>query len=563
MFLSLRHGTYFPYINTIGSDYFIIIYYKAFVFNSLLRNFIENGGLFLMKTNITNNMESYCAYLRKSRKDIDAEAHGQGETLIRHEKKLKDYANSIGIKISKFYREVVSGETIASRPVMQKLLSDVENNMWTGVLVVEVERLARGNTLDQGIVSNAFQYSNTKIITPLKIYDPNNEYDEEYFEFGLFMSRREYKKINQRLHAGIIASVEEGKHVASSAPYGYEKYKLPKQKGYSLKINKEEANMVKLIFDLYINGNGLETICSRLNSLNFKPKRSKEFTKSTITHILTNPVYIGKIKYTDKATIKKVKDGKVIRVNNTNKNIIYVDGIHQPIIDLKTWDKAQSLRKNNLISRTKVDYTLKNPMSSILKCGLCGRTMSRITYSNRNDVRICCRKCKENIGSNIEIVEEKLLQALRILLEDYKIKLINNNNDDIETLLNITRCNIINCQEELSKTRQQLNKTYDLLEQEIYTKEIFLERSNLLKEQIDECIINIKKMQDEEKEILKRKNKKELLIPKIENVIDCYSETNDIEIKNKLLKSVIEKIEYFKINPTNKDDFTLKIFPKL
>ena len=95
---------------------------------------------------------------------------------------------------------------------MQELLTDVENGLWAGVLVIEVERLARGNTLDQGIVSNTFKYSNTKIITPTKIYDPNNEFDEEYFEFGLFMSRREYNTIKRRLHRGIIESVKERKN---------------------------------------------------------------------------------------------------------------------------------------------------------------------------------------------------------------------------------------------------------------------------------------------------------------------------------------------------------------
>lgn len=102
---------------------------------------------------------------------------------------------------------------------MQELLRDVEDGMWAGVLVVEVERLARGNTLDQGIVTNAFTFSNTKIITPVKTYDPNNEFDEEYFEFGLFMSRREYKTIKRRLHNGILASVQEGKFVSGVAPY--------------------------------------------------------------------------------------------------------------------------------------------------------------------------------------------------------------------------------------------------------------------------------------------------------------------------------------------------------
>lgn len=516
-----------------------------------------------MENNINSNMEYYAAYLRKSRKDMEAEAHGQGETLARHEKRLRDYANSVGIKISKFYKEVVSGETISSRPVMQQLLADVENGMWTGVLVVEVERLARGNTLDQGIVSNAFQYSNTKIITPLKTYDPNNEYDEEYFEFGLFMSRREYKKINQRLHEGILSSVKEGKHVGASAPYGYEKYKLPKQKGYSLKINEHEANMIKLIFELYSTGNGLEFICHKLKNLGFKPRRGIEFTKSTISHILTNPVYIGKIKYTDKATTKKVIDGNIVRVKNENKNIIYVDGLHEPIIDLNTWNKVQNTRKNNLISRTKVDYSLKNPMASILKCSICGRSLSRITCSNRNDVRICCRKCKENVGSNIEFVESKLLKSLYILLEDYKIKLLNNDNSDVELLLKLNFESIENNREEIKKLQSQLNKTYDLLEQNIYTNDIFIERSNLLKKQIKEINNIITKLEVERKQIIATKNNKEVLIPKIEKVIDSYYETNDIKMKNELLKSILEKVEYTKITPKDKDDFKLKLFPKI
>ncbi len=516
-----------------------------------------------MQNIINNNMKYYCAYLRKSRKDMEAESHGEGETLARHEKRLRDYSDSIGIKISKFYKEVVSGETISARPVMQQLLTDVENGMWSGVLVVEVERLARGNTLDQGIVSNAFQYSNTKIITPLKTYDPNNDYDEEYFEFGLFMSRREYKKINQRLHDGILASVKEGKHVGTSAPYGYDKYKLSKQKGYSLKINEYEAKMIKLIYNLYCNGNGLEFICNKVNQLGFKPRRSNKFTKSTICHILTNPVYIGKIKYTDRATTKKVINGNIVRVKNENKNVIYVDGLHEPIININIWNKVQNIRNSNLINRTKVDYALKNPMASILKCGLCGKSLSRITFSKRNDVRICCRKCKENIGSNIDFVEEKLLHSLKLLLEDYKIKLTNNDNSDIEMLLKINNDSLLNCETELKKLEKQLNKTYDLLEQDVYTKEVFSERSNLIKQQIDVISNNIEKLKYEEKKIIDNQNTKEILIPKIENVIDSYYETNNIEQKNRLLKSVLEKVEYLKITPQSKEDFKLKLYPKL
>ena len=154
---------------------------------------------------------NYAMYLRKSRADREAEARGEMETLARHEKLLFETAKRMQITVSAVYKEIVSGETISARPVMQKLLAEIEQGIWDGVLVVEVERLARGDTIDQGIVSQAFKLSDTKIITPVKVYDPNNEFDEEYFEFGLFMSRREYNTIKRRLQRGSLASVREGK----------------------------------------------------------------------------------------------------------------------------------------------------------------------------------------------------------------------------------------------------------------------------------------------------------------------------------------------------------------
>lgn len=413
------------------------------------------------------------------------------------------------------------------------------------------------------MVSNAFQYSGAKIITPQKIYDPNNEFDEEYFEFGLFMSRKEYKTINRRLHSGIIASVTEGKHVASSAPFGYDKYKLPKQKGFSLKINEDEAKIVKFIYNSYINGLGIQTISNKLSNMGVKPRRSDVWGKSSISHILNNPIYIGKIKYTDKATKKKNVNGKIIRVKNNEPDIIFVDGLHDSIIDINTWNKVQSIRKNNLNNRTKVDYSLKNPMASILHCGFCGKAMKRITYSSRNDIRLCCKNCKKNIGSNFNYVEEKLLEALTLLLSEYKLKLINNDNSDIDLLLNINTANQNRLNDELQKSNLQLNNIYDLLEQGVYTKETFNERLNLLKSKIEELNKQIDSLKKETSEIMQKKNNKQILIPKIEKVIEQYYQTDNIDLKNKLLKSVLQRVDYIKVNPKNKDDFKLKLFPKL
>ena len=190
----------------------------------------------------------YLIYLRKSRADQEAELRGEGETLARHEKALLELARRQHLPIADIYREVVSGETIASRPMMQQLLSEVEQGVWDGVLVMEVERLARGDTIDQGIVAQAFKLSDTKIITPIKTYDPNNEFDEEYFEFGLFMSRREYKTIKRRLNNGRHASVKEGKYVGNRPPYGYESIKIENDKGIALKTMEKEEQVVSMMF---------------------------------------------------------------------------------------------------------------------------------------------------------------------------------------------------------------------------------------------------------------------------------------------------------------------------
>ena len=294
---------------------------------------------------VTNGQ--YSLYLRKSRADLEAEERGEGETLARHEKMLIELARRYGFSIGKIYREIVSGESIEARPVVQELLRDVESGRWKGVLVVEVERLARGDTMDQGRVAKSFKFSNTKIITPIKIYDPNDEFDEEYFEFGLFMSRREYKTINRRLQRGRASSVKEGKYVGSVAPFGYDRVKLVKDKGYTLARN-DEAPVVEKMFGLYAyNEIAINEVVRQLNLAGFKPRKAKEWTISAVKDILGNPIYIGKIRWDSRKTIKEYKNGKIVNTRPRNENYILCDGLHEPIIDMETWNIVQEKRNKH------------------------------------------------------------------------------------------------------------------------------------------------------------------------------------------------------------------------
>lgn len=230
---------------------------------------------------------AYAMYLRKSR--IDEEA-GLENTLSKHETMLRDMAARMGIHIDEthIYREIVSGESIDARPQMQRLLKAVEMGLYTGVLCVELERLSRGNGEDQARILRTFQFSGTKIITLSKVYDlaGDDEFDEEFFEFGLFMSRREYKTIKRRLLRGRLQAQKDGYFIGSTPPYGYGKRK--DGKGWTLCPDPSESQIVRLIFNRYAEGARINDILRELQASGVRQRTGNEFTRTRIGEILRN-----------------------------------------------------------------------------------------------------------------------------------------------------------------------------------------------------------------------------------------------------------------------------------
>ncbi len=271
-------------------------------------------------------------YLRKSRSDLKPGAAAE-DILSRHEQTLRELAAQQGIMVDAVYREVVSGENIAGRPMMQRLLSEVESGMWEGVLVMEIERLARGNTVDQGIIIQSFLCSGTKIITPMKVYSPEDEFDEEYFEFSLFMSRREYKTINRRMQRGRLSSVKEGKFVGSVPPYGYQKHKLPDQKGYTLTPIPAQAEVVRYIFTAYTSGQTAKAIAAALNAKGICTAKGNLWKQNAILDLLKNPVYIGKIRWNARKIKKSTHMGQTVIHRPHNEQAIIAEGMHPAIVE--------------------------------------------------------------------------------------------------------------------------------------------------------------------------------------------------------------------------------------
>ncbi len=468
--------------------------------------------------------KEYCIYLRKSRADIEAEARGEGETLARHQAMLFELAKKQNLNIVKIYKEIVSGDSIAARPQMQTMLADITENKYEGVLVVEVERLARGDTIDQGVVAQAFKQSDTKIITPLKTYDPSNEYDEEYFEFSLFMSRREYKTIKRRMQAGRLASIKEGNYICSRTPYGYRKIH-PEPKVHTLEIVPEEAEVIRMIFDMYLNGHGAKYIANELNRMGIKPQKSDYWENPSIKKILANPLYCGKIGWKTKS----------------NGDTLY-DGKHEAIISEETFRAAQEKKKNNPAAQLHPNDVLHNYYHGVLFCKNCGHQLKRRVIVDRGYEHLLCqyKECQGKIvSSSFGAVDEAVLASLRYRLEQQEDMLKNGLSEADASPAPDKKKPLL---AELNKAKKQQARLYDLLEQEVYDTNTFLERSQVLNDKIKALENAIAEADSEIKEVALPIEES---IVRLRKVLDSF-ESASPEGKNLLLKSVIRKMYYSK-----------------
>lgn len=499
-------------------------------------------------------MNRYAMYLRKSRADLEAEAHGEGETLARHKKMLSDLAAKKNIEIADIYEEVVSGDSIEGRPRIQALLRAIEERSYTGVFCMDIDRLARGDTIDQGIIARAFRMSGTKIITPKKEYDPNSEFDEEYFEFELFMARREFKIIGRRIQRGRIESAKEGRFIGSTAPYGYNKVKIKNDKGYTLEPNPDESKVVQLIYELYLRGDGKMVIARKLDAFGIRSRSGNKWSSATVVNILKNPVYIGKVRWGYRKYTKELTNGTITKRREKNSDCVYVDGLHPPIISESDFNKAQELLRTRYCPPKRTDSELKNPLAGLIFCGKCGSAMTRLGENKRSRYATlkCSNKYCDTVASKLYLVEQSVIDFLENWIKEYKISVEKNSALPSEATIDLHHQKLTDMNAEREKLKTQINNTYDLLEQGIYTHEIFKERSETLSRKLSDIEQSIVAKENEIKDIENNIALRNDFIPHFEALLAVYRTTDNIAEKNRMLKSLVRHVTYTKSVKNNR-----------
>ena len=490
-------------------------------------------------------------YDRKSRTDdplLSVE-----EVLAKHDKILEDFATrSFGgpIPHKNKYKEVGSGESLDERPEITKLLKIIENPKYKAVMVVDVQRLSRGDLEDAGRLIKLLRYTNTYVITPMKIYDLRDEYDRDTFERELKRGNEYLQYIKKILNRGRLASVREGNYIGSTPPYGFNKVvkKDGKRECHTLIENKEEADVVRMVFDWYCNeGLGTTMICRKLESMGIKTRNGlSRWISPVILNMLENVHYIGYVRWNWRKTIRVVENQEVKKTRPKGQVDEYLifEGKHEPIISKELFDRAREIMGTK--HRTRTDCTLRNPFSGLMFCK-CGYKIGHNTFSKNgkemSDPMLVCNNQVHCKNGSIDFKEalEYVCNVLEDCIQDFEMRIDNNR----ETSVKLHKTLITNLENKLKTLEKkevlQWEAQYDPDPEKRMPDEIFKQLNAKLREEKEE----IKKALCDARESMPQPIDYEEKVYRFTDAVTALRDPNiSAEIKNQYLKDIVERIDY-------------------
>ena len=477
---------------------------------------------------------------------VSTEKEAQIDSLEKQIEFFNDFTKKNGYELYKLYAdEGISGKQIKNRKQFQQMMKDAKAKKFERVVVKDVSRFAR-NTVDL-----------LQSIRELKSYGiqvdflNNGEVMEGGSEFILTilgaMAQQESANMSKRVKFGKDITAKKGR--VPNLVFGYDK--IPGEK-YTLKINEEEAKIVKEIFESYVyKGMGTTKIAWELNDRGIRTKKTKsKWVQTSIVRMLKNPIYTGRV------TNKKSEITDFI--TGTRKNLPEEDWIvdYKPemrIISDELFNRTQEIleqRSNEFKLKSKREKT-EYVFSTLIYCKHCGYSFRRIKRKYTDDgpeyIRWVCSG-RNSMGVNhcpntTVIDEEELLNAIKEYLKSIisnkknfmkavekefeKITALRENNERSEESL----------LKEIEKVTVKKQKYMEMFQNEVINMQELKQYTNPLNEDIARLERELKLITSEikEKDVLEKE-----LTKTISTVDDIL---NNETITNSMLKTIIDVIE--------------------
>ena len=500
-------------------------------------------------------MPKVAIYCRLSIEDRDKTSCDNSASIQNQKFMLRDYCHERDWEIYDIYIDDGYSGIDRSRPEFNRMLRDCERGNVDIVLCKDQSRFSRDTVVIEQFINDKFLEWGIRFIGVADNADTDSECYSTMRLFTSAYNEMYVKDISAKIRRTLAYKREQGQFIGSFAPYGY---LIDPNDKHRLIVDEETAPVVRLIFDMYISGEGYRKIVRKLNSegivspseykrrngskyVNFNADSSSSkglWTQSTIARMLANEVYTG--------TLVQGKSHHISYKNKKRKKVEQADWVripdaHEAIIDMETWRRSQE-RFNSHTRVGKRSYEL-SPLSGKVRCACCGRPMKRSVYYNKaKTIRYYGLQCAAYKSGAMNCSNTKTISGM--VLEKHIL-------DELNTIVEqYCRSDEISLVDIHSEHMKELQRRFFALEEKCKTARDRLLR--MYKDKLDGIVsdedysIFRQSLSDEEN------NVSEQLAEVASQIEDCRKRCDNIEGQ----KALIEKYTHFdKLDRSVADEF--------
>lgn len=468
--------------------------------------------------------------------------------------------NSNWTYVEGYIDEGISGTSVNKRDSFLKMIDDAKLGKFDFIITKEISRFSR-NTLDsiqytQELLRNGvgvfFQSDNINTLLP----------DSELrLTIMSSIAQDEVRKISERVKFGFKRAIENGVVLGNNKIWGY------KKDNGKLVIDEEQAEVVRLIFELYATENmGIRAISTELSARGYLNTEGNPFSFSTVRNILVNPKYKGY--YCGRKTHKYDYRNKDRKVFDEKDWVMYKDEEDvPPIVSEELWEKANKIlsrRGNNLKCDGHISYNNKYTYSGKIVCSehKCSYQRKLYRYPSGNKEVWQCREYLEK-GKDFCTMPTIYTTELNQIMKQCYDEIITNKADIIHDLIkiysslsqqsNITQ-DIAKCKVNINEILKRKDKLLDLSIAGKLTDDEFEKRNNSFNLEIDTLKVKIKELEEQEEANKEIEKSIEALRKIIAKELDFEDGFN-----NAIIDSLLDKVEVFKTDKKNVIDVKVHI----
>lgn len=466
-------------------------------------------------------MKTAAAYIRVS---TEEQAEYSPESQL---KAIQAYAGQHDMIVPDeyiFIDEGISGRTTARRQQFNTMIAVAKTKPkpFDAILLWKFSRFAR-NRQDSIVYKSMLrkQCGIDVISVTEQLSDDNTSVLIE----ALIEAMDEYYSLNlaEEVRRGMQEKFSRGE-VISQPPFGY------RIKDGVFVPDEENAQVVQMIYEDYLSGAGTRQIAMKLNSMGLTSQKGNNFENRTVEYILTNPVYIGKLR----RSINGRKNND--RFHEDTENTIYADGKHEPLISQEMFEEVQRKRTENkkLYRRYERQAPVEYMLKGLVRCSNCGATL---TLNKRNNSLQCCNYAKGACKVSHAIVLNKLN---RYVTESIKNDLESGHFEIVPEAENQNFAGY-SASSLIERERKKLERVRQAYEAGIDT----LEEYKLNKERLTAHIHELEKTL--KKKRLTQSDKEKIVTERAKQTLDMLETAESSETaKNLVLRTLIDRIIFVK-----------------